>query len=87
MTSPDMPICPGCRRPLDRISRVSIENLILDEGVFRPVNIAEALPGETVGVASSGRLCCGYCETELGLSARKFFYQRWWEVLKATGKL
>lgn len=75
-----LPICPNCRRPMDRVDHHAIEHSILRDGVYRPVGIADGLEGEEFGLASEIDLRCGYCFTSIPQPARRFFYERWGEL-------
>lgn len=73
----EIPHCPSCHHALTRVDHYGIEHLILDDSVYRPVNVEE-------GLASEVDLRCGFCALPLPREMREFFYRRWYAVIEAT---
>lgn len=69
-----------CGHVLDRIDHYSIEHLILDNDVYRPVNVGDFDVEGNYGLASETDLRCGYCGTSVPRESREFFYRRWYQI-------
>ena len=78
------PTC-RCGKPLDRIDHLGIEHTILRDGVYEPVSVTEGLDGRA-GLASEVALRCGYCGRDIEPEDRRFFYQRWRQLLQYQEK-
>jgi len=79
----ELPHCPNCHTALVRIDHYAIEHLILDDGIYRPVAIADGMPDAEYGLASETDLRCGVCGASVPRTVREFFYRRWYQALEA----
>ena len=77
-----LPHCPNCQEALIRIDHHAIEHLILEDGVYRPVAVADGMPDGQHGLASETDLRCGFCGQSVPRSVREYFFRRWYQVLE-----
>jgi hypothetical protein len=74
------PRCLECRRRMDRVDRVDTEHLVMDDGIYRPLNVTE-------GLAAEIDLRCGYCSASIPQPVRRYFYERWGELKEVEARL
>lgn len=82
----ELPQC-KCGKPLDRIDHYAIEHTILDDDVYRMVNVGDPPAPDWPGagsIASETDLRCGYCGESIPQEARAYFYKRWWQMVMLT---
>jgi hypothetical protein len=81
------PHCPSCGHDLDRIDHHAIEHMILRDEVYCPTGIDEGDGHGGYGVASEVSLRCAYCGAEVPQQSRRYFYERWYQVLAFSQNL